>query len=207
MGKEIRKAAAYLRTSSEANVGADKDSDKRQRSAIEACAKGGELRDRRDLLRRCGERLRSRRRAPRLRRDVRAAAQQRRPDNHCRKSRPLRPRPHGAARWSRYAQIERRHPRRGVGAQALRRGHADSDPGAAGARRDRRVREGNTRRQTGCGAQAQAHSTGEKVEGRKSHAEVRPEVVKLAKVLARKKPKGGRLSLRAIAGELAAQGT
>jgi len=28
----------------------------------------------------------------------------------------------------------------------------------------------------------------------------------LAKVLARKKPKGGRLSLRAIAGELAAQG-
>ena len=39
MGKEIRKAAAYLRTSSEANVGADKDSDKRQRSAIEAYPK------------------------------------------------------------------------------------------------------------------------------------------------------------------------
>ena len=30
---------AYLRTSSAANVGADKDSDKRQRAAIEAFAK------------------------------------------------------------------------------------------------------------------------------------------------------------------------
>lgn len=34
-----RKAIAYLRTSSAANVGADKDSDKRQRAAIEAYAK------------------------------------------------------------------------------------------------------------------------------------------------------------------------
>jgi len=39
MIKEIRKAVAYLRTSSKANVGADKDSDKRQRAAIEAYAK------------------------------------------------------------------------------------------------------------------------------------------------------------------------
>jgi DNA invertase Pin-like site-specific DNA recombinase len=49
-------------------------------------------------------------------------------------------------------------------------------------------------------------ATGEKVEGRKSHAETRPEAVALAKSLARKKPKGGRLSLRAISAELAAQG-
>jgi DNA invertase Pin-like site-specific DNA recombinase len=34
-----RKAIAYLRTSSAANVGADKDSDKRQREAIKAFAK------------------------------------------------------------------------------------------------------------------------------------------------------------------------
>ena len=33
------KAVAYLRTSSAANVGSDKDSDKRQRQAIEAFAK------------------------------------------------------------------------------------------------------------------------------------------------------------------------
>lgn len=49
-------------------------------------------------------------------------------------------------------------------------------------------------------------ATGEKVEGRKSHVEARPDLVKLAKALARKKPKGGKLSLRAISAELAAQG-
>ena len=49
-------------------------------------------------------------------------------------------------------------------------------------------------------------ATGRKVEGRKSHAEKRPEIVALAKALARKKPKGGRLSLRAIAAELAGRG-
>jgi hypothetical protein len=44
-------------------------------------------------------------------------------------------------------------------------------------------------------------ATGENVEGRKSHIEARPDVIKLAKALARKK-----LSLRAISAELAAQG-
>jgi butyrate kinase len=39
MAKEFKPAVAYLRTSSAANVGADKDSDKRQRAAIEAFAK------------------------------------------------------------------------------------------------------------------------------------------------------------------------
>ncbi len=39
MASEKRKAVAYLRTSSAANVGADKDSDKRQRAAIAAFAK------------------------------------------------------------------------------------------------------------------------------------------------------------------------
>ena len=36
---KTQKAVAYLRTSSAANVGADKDSEKRQRAAIEAFAK------------------------------------------------------------------------------------------------------------------------------------------------------------------------
>jgi DNA invertase Pin-like site-specific DNA recombinase len=49
-------------------------------------------------------------------------------------------------------------------------------------------------------------ATGEKVGGRKSHAETRPDVVQLVKALARKKPKGGTLSLRAISAELAEQG-
>lgn len=39
MAKELRKAVAYLRTSSAANVGADKDSDKRQLAAINVFAK------------------------------------------------------------------------------------------------------------------------------------------------------------------------
>ena len=37
--KTLTKAVAYLRTSSAANVGADKDSEKRQRAAIDAFAK------------------------------------------------------------------------------------------------------------------------------------------------------------------------
>jgi len=49
-------------------------------------------------------------------------------------------------------------------------------------------------------------STGKKVEGRKSLAEARPDVVKLAKALARKKPKGGNMSLRAISAALAEAG-
>lgn len=39
MAKEIKKAVAYLRTSSAANVGVDKDSDKRQLAAIHGYAK------------------------------------------------------------------------------------------------------------------------------------------------------------------------
>src|SRR5262249_20642463 len=45
-----------------------------------------------------------------------------------------------------------------------------------------------------------------KCEGRKSHAERNPSIVALAKQLRRQKPKGGRMSLRAISAELAAQG-
>ncbi|MGI8724739.1 MAG: recombinase family protein [Methyloceanibacter sp.] len=40
MAKAFKPAVAYLRPSSAANVGADKDSDKRQRAAIEAFARG-----------------------------------------------------------------------------------------------------------------------------------------------------------------------
>jgi DNA invertase Pin-like site-specific DNA recombinase len=39
MAKELRKAVAYLRTSSRTNVGPDKYSDKRQREAVEAYAR------------------------------------------------------------------------------------------------------------------------------------------------------------------------
>jgi hypothetical protein len=49
-------------------------------------------------------------------------------------------------------------------------------------------------------------ATGMKVESRMSHAEERPDVVALVKALRRKKLKSGRMSLRAISAELAAQG-
>ena len=52
--KELRPAVAYLRTSSAANTGADKDSGKRQRATIEAFVRSaGFRRDLRGRDRRC----------------------------------------------------------------------------------------------------------------------------------------------------------
>ena len=48
--------------------------------------------------------------------------------------------------------------------------------------------------------------TGKKVEGRKSHVELRPELVALVRQLRRKRPKGGQRSLRDISAELAQRG-
>jgi DNA invertase Pin-like site-specific DNA recombinase len=48
--------------------------------------------------------------------------------------------------------------------------------------------------------------TGKKVEGRKSHAELRPELVALVRQLRRRRPKGGQRSLRDISAELATRG-
>lgn len=56
------------------------------------------------------------------------------------------------------------------------------------------------------GARERKRATGVKVEGRKSHAEARPEVVELARQLRRKRPKGGQRSYREISAELLALG-
>jgi DNA invertase Pin-like site-specific DNA recombinase len=56
------------------------------------------------------------------------------------------------------------------------------------------------------GARDRKRATGVKVEGRRSHAELRPEVVALVKQLRRKRPKGGRRSYQQIAAELFAAG-
>jgi len=56
------------------------------------------------------------------------------------------------------------------------------------------------------GARERKRREAGKCEGRKSHAERNPELVALAKRLHRQKPKGGRMSLRAISAELATQG-
>jgi DNA invertase Pin-like site-specific DNA recombinase len=56
------------------------------------------------------------------------------------------------------------------------------------------------------GARERKRRDAGKCEGRKSHAELRPELVALAKRLHRQKPKGGGMSLRQISAELEAQG-
>jgi DNA invertase Pin-like site-specific DNA recombinase len=56
------------------------------------------------------------------------------------------------------------------------------------------------------GARDRKRRTGAKVEGRKTLAETRPEVIELARKLYRTSPKGGRRSLRTIAAELAKRG-
>jgi DNA invertase Pin-like site-specific DNA recombinase len=56
------------------------------------------------------------------------------------------------------------------------------------------------------GARERKRREAGKCEGRKSHAERNPALVARAKRLHRKRPKGGRMSLRAISAELAAQG-
>ena len=56
------------------------------------------------------------------------------------------------------------------------------------------------------GARERKRKAGLKCEGRKSYAERAPEAVALARKLRRKRPKGGRLSLREVATDLARQG-
>src|SRR5689334_18978967 len=56
------------------------------------------------------------------------------------------------------------------------------------------------------GARDRKRRTGIKVEGRKSIAEQKPETVEMARKLARARPKGGKRSLREISAELAAAG-
>jgi DNA invertase Pin-like site-specific DNA recombinase len=56
------------------------------------------------------------------------------------------------------------------------------------------------------GARERKRREAGKCEGRKSHTERNPELVALAKRLRRQRPKGGRMSLRSISAELAAQG-
>ena len=206
MTKESKSAVAYLRTSSAANVGADKDSEKRQLAAIEAYAKmaGFRIVDTFYDAAVCGA-------DPVHMRPGFAAMLKRIEGNGVRVILV-----ETANRFARDIMVQE------TGWQFLRERGVDliaaDSPAAfiddtptskmirqllgvisefekaslvaklAGARRRKRA------------------ATGQKVEGRKSHAEERPEVVALAKALRRKKPKGGQMSLRAISAELAAQG-
>jgi DNA invertase Pin-like site-specific DNA recombinase len=206
VGKEIKKAVAYLRTSSRTNVGADKDSDKRQRAAIEAYARaaGYEIIDMfydaavsgADPV---GERSGFAEMLERLMSNGARTIIVESPDRFARDLM-VQLAGHDMLKAKGISLVAASAPthfiedtptailvRQVLGAIAEFE-KTTLVAKLAAARRRKRV------------------ATGKKVEGRKSHAEARPDVVKLAKSLARRQPKGGRLSLRAISAELAAQG-
>jgi DNA invertase Pin-like site-specific DNA recombinase len=206
VGKELKKAVGYLRTSSRTNVGADRDSDKRQREAIEAYAAAagfeivGEFYDAAvsgaDPV---GDRPGFAEMLEALLANGARTIIVESPDRFARDLM-VQLAGHDMLKAKGVTLVAASAPmhfvedtptavlvRQVLGAVAEFE-KTTLVAKLAAARRRKRI------------------ATGEKVEGRKSHAEVRPDVVRLAKALARKKPKGGRLSLRAISAELAARG-
>jgi DNA invertase Pin-like site-specific DNA recombinase len=205
VGKEIRKAVAYLRTSSRTNVGADKDSDKRQRAAIEAYANtaGYEIVDEFYDAAVSGADPVSERSgfAQMLERLMSNGAKTIIVESPDRFARDLMVQlaGHDMLKARGVTLIAATAPthftedtptailvRQVLGAVAEFEKTTLVAKLAAARRRKRMV-------------------TG-KCEGRKSLAETNPEAVALAKRLARKKPKGGKMSLRAVAAEMAARG-
>jgi DNA invertase Pin-like site-specific DNA recombinase len=206
VGKEIRAAVAYLRTSSRTNVGPDKDSEKRQRAAIEAYAKaaGYEIVDTfydaavsgADPV---GERSGFVEMLERLMSNGARTIIVESPDRFARDLM-VQLAGHDMLKAKGISLVAASAPthfvedtptailvRQVLGAIAEFE-KTTLVAKLAAARRRKRV------------------AMGKKVEGRKSHTESRPDVVRRAKALARKKPKGGRLSLRAIVAEMAARG-
>jgi DNA invertase Pin-like site-specific DNA recombinase len=206
VGKEVRKAVAYLRTSSRTNVGTDKDSDKRQRAAIEAYARAAGY----EIIETfydaavsgadpVGERLGFAEMLERLLSNGARTILVESPDRFARDLM-VQLAGHDMLKAKGISLVAASAPthfiedtptailvRQVLGAIAEFE-KTTLVAKLAAARRRKRM------------------ATGKKVEGRKSHAETRPDVVSLAKALARKRPKGGKLSLRAISAELAARG-
>jgi DNA invertase Pin-like site-specific DNA recombinase len=198
-------AVAYIRTSSAANVGADKDSDKRQRTAIEGFAKrasyelvdefydaavsGADPIDTRPGFAAMLERIEAN--------GVRTIIVE------------------TASRFARDLMVQE------VGHAKLRERGIDliaaDNPGSfiddtptaklvrqvlgAISEFDKAMTVAKLR-----GARERKRREAGKCEGRKSHAELRPELVALVRQLRRRRPKGGQRSLRAISAELAARG-
>jgi DNA invertase Pin-like site-specific DNA recombinase len=191
VSREIRKAVAYLRTSSRTNVGADKDSDKRQRAAIEAYAKaaGYELVDTFYDAAVSGA-------DPVSERSGFAQMLERLMSNGARTIIVESP-----DRFARNLMVQLAGhdmlKARGVTLIAASAPmHFIEDTPTAVLVRQVLGAVAEFEKTTLVAKLAAARrrkrmATDEKVEGRKSHAEARPDVVALAKRLARKKPKGG----------------
>ena len=202
---EKTRAIAYLRTSSAANVGADKDSDKRQRAAIEVFARAhgyelaGEFYDAAvsgadPIAERPGFKAMLERIAGNGIRCIIVES----PDRFARDL-TVQLTGHDFLKSLGIALIPATSPdhfiedtptavlvRQVLG--AIAQFEKTSLVAKLKAARDRRIAAGLK-----CG-------------GRKSHSELRPDVVALAKKLRRKRPKAGQRSLREIAAELAKRG-
>jgi DNA invertase Pin-like site-specific DNA recombinase len=205
MAKKLETAVAYLRTSNAANVGPDKDSDKRQRAAISAFAKrsgfnlvgefydaavsGADPVDQRPGFAQMLQRL-----AANGAKTIIVES----PDRFARDL-AVQLAGHDMLKGLGISIIPASAPdffteetptavlvRQVLGAIAQFE-KASAVAKLAAARKRKREREG-------------------RCEGRKPLSETRPEVVALARKLRRRKPKGGQLSLRDVSSELAARG-
>jgi DNA invertase Pin-like site-specific DNA recombinase len=205
MAKKMIPAVSYLRTSSASNVGTDKDSDKRQRAAIEAFAKAARFQI-------VGEHY----------------------DKAVSGADPIETRPgfsavldeieangvrtvivEDASRLARsqlvmelaVIQLEAR----GVTVLASNGDNlTETDDPMKVAMRQMAVAFAQLEKarlvaKLASGRKRKRDATG-KCEGRKSLVELKPDTVALARRLRRRKPKGGQMSLRAVAAALAAQG-
>lgn len=205
MAREMKKAVAYLRTSSAANVGADKDSDKRQLAAINGYAKAAgyeivgqyydaavsgadAVTDRpgfKEMLERVttnGAKTIIVESPDRFARDLIVQLT----GHDLLKSLGIALVPASAPDFFMADTPTANLVRQVLGAIAEFE-KASLVAKMASGRRRKRIANG-------------------KCEGRKSHAEIRPDVVELAKQLRRKKPKGGQMSFAKIGLELAARG-
>ena len=205
MSKELKPAVAYLRTSSATNVGADKDSDKRQRAAIEAFAKRagftiiGEYYDKAvSGADRIDQRIGFREMLQRLATDGAKTIIVESPDRFARDL-AVQLAGHDMLKELGIAIIPASAPdfftedtptailvRQVLGAIAQFE-KASAVAKLAAARKRKRELHG-------------------RCEGRKPLVMARPEIVAFARKLRRRKPKGGRLSLREVSMKLAAQG-
>ena len=209
MAKEILKAVAYLRTSSAANVGSDKDSDKRQLAAINAFANANGFQvvgvyydaavsGADPVTERPGF-------MDMLARVVSNGAKTILVESPDRFARDLA------------VQLAGHDMLKGMGIALIPATAPDffteDTPTAVLVRQVlgaiAQFEKASTVAKLAAARKRKRQTTG-KCEGRKSHAELRPEVVKLVRQLrhvgAGRKPKSGVLSLRAISAELAARG-
>ncbi len=205
MPTRLKPAVAYLRTSSAANVGADKDSDKRQRAAIEAFAKvagfgvvgeyydaavsGADPVDQRPGFAEMLQRLAA---------NGAKAIIVESPDRFARDL---------------AVQLAGHDMLKGLGIALIPASAPDffteDTPTAVLVRQVlgaiAQFEKASSVAKLAAARKRKREATG-KCEGRKSHKEKRPEVVALARQLRRRRPKAGQQSLRDVSKKLAAQG-